>query len=125
MLNNQRTVNHDGTDYIITLFKASQGLGIKAQLVKIAAPLIASADGQSKGTDINLQSIATAITNSLDRGEIVSLSKELLSQTYKGSQPINFDIEFAGRYHVMYALIKDVLEFNYSSVFQALGSHTN
>ncbi len=123
MQNNQRTVNVDGTDYMITHFKTSQGLGIKAQLIKIAAPLIASANGD-KEQEINIQSMALAITNSLDRGEIVTLCKELVSCTYKGSQQINFDLEFMGRYDVLFNLVKEVLDFNYSSVFRALGTHT-
>lgn len=120
----QKTVNINGTDYMITHFKTSQGLGIKSQIVKIVAPLFAVSDEKDKGGDISIQKVVMAISSNLDRAEVVSLCKEIISCTHKGSQAINFDLEFAGQYESLYELVKEILMWNYASVFRALGTHT-
>jgi hypothetical protein len=35
---------------------------------------------------------------------------------------INFDMEFAGKYDKLFNLVKEILEFNFGSVFTLFGS---
>ena len=54
-----------------------------------------------------------------DKVDVVALIKELLSGVTKGTATINFDQEFAGRYGVIFDLVKEVLKFNFADVFQS------
>ena len=122
----QIDVHIDGTDYKITQFKATQGLAIEVKLVKLLGPAfmelqkVAQEDSEN-GQEAVLSSAINTLIMQMDKVDVVSLVKELLSGVTKGTAAINFDMEFAGRYGVMIELVKEVLKANFADVFSKLG----
>jgi hypothetical protein len=61
--------------------------------------------------------------DNLDTVDVEALIKELVaSSATKGSMAINFDMEFSGEYGKLFTLVKEIVEFNYGSVFTLFGS---
>ena len=59
--------------------------------------------------------------DNIDKVPVENLIQNLMLTVFKGSMAINFDTEFAGKYDLLYALTKDVIEFNFGSVFSLIG----
>ncbi len=114
----QKQVTILGTEYLITHFPAMRGTRVLKQLTKILGPALVQmqGDGQDKiGNAMN------ALFENLDQG-VEQLIVELVSTCSKGSVGINFDMEFAGEYDKLFLLVREVIEFNFGSVFTLLGS---
>lgn len=120
----QLDVHIDGTDYKITQFLATKGLGIEVKLMKLLGPSfmeLQKASQDENAQEAVLTAAIGALIEQFDKVDVVSLVKELLSGVTKGTQTLNFDQEFAGRYGVIFDLVKEVLKFNFSDVFSKLG----
>jgi hypothetical protein len=120
----QLDVHIDGTDYKITQFLATKGLGIEVKLMKLLGPSfmeLQKASQDENAQEAVLTAAISALIEQFDKVDVVSLVKELLSGVTKGTQTLNFDQEFAGRYGVIFDLVKEVLKFNFSDVFSKLG----
>ena len=123
----QLDVHIDGTDYKITQFLATKGLGIEVKLMKLLGPSfmeLQKASQDENAQEAVLTAAISALIEQFDKVDVVSLVKELLSGVTKGTQTLNFDQEFAGRYGVIFDLVKEVLKFNFSDVFSKLGLGT-
>lgn len=113
----QKQVNIKGTDYLITHFPAMRGTRVLKQLTKVLGPSLVAMQGE--GED-KIGAALQALFENLDQG-VEQLIVELVSTCSKGSVGINFDMEFAGEYDKLFLLVKEVVEFNFGSVFTVLG----
>ena len=134
----QRNVHISGQDYMITQFKATLGIKLMKQLAKLLGPAFielqrAGDTGDIKGKNAEaekakreeqaMMNAATVLIDNLDNVEVEQLVITLMSGVTKGTQTINFDMEFAGKYDVLFSLLKEVVSFNFGNVFFAIGSH--
>lgn len=120
----QKNVTIGGVDYMLTQFKATQGLVIEMKLIKLLGPAFVelqkmAADGG--GEDEVLTLAINKLIEQMDKIDVVSLIKELVMSATRGTVAFNFDQEFAGRYGDMFELVKEVLVFNFADVFSKLG----
>lgn len=114
----QKEVNILGTDYLLTQFPGMTGLKLGKQLIKTLGPsfaVMSSGEGNSITGALNV-----LFENLDDNSEALIIA--LVSSASKGSVAINFNTEFAGEYDKLFLLVKEIVEFNYGSVFQMLGS---
>lgn len=112
----QKHVTILGTEYLLTHFPAMRGTRVLKQLTKLIGPSLASLQGGGDlGAALNI------LFDNLDQN-VEQLIVELVSTASKGSVGINFDMEFAGEYDKLFLLVKEVVEFNFGSVFTLLGS---
>ena len=120
----QVDVHLGGVDYKITPFVATKGLVIEVKLVKLLGPAFMELQKAAQGDgseDAVLGEAINVLIGQMDKVDVVSLIKELVSNVSKGTMAINFDQEFAQRYGVLFDLIKEVLKVNFSDVFSKLG----
>jgi hypothetical protein len=120
----QLDVHIDGVDYKITQFLTTKGLGIEVKLMKLLGPSfmeLQKASQDENAQEAVLSAAITVLIEQFDKVDVVALIKELLSGVTKGTATINFDQEFAGRYGVIFDLVKEVLKFNFADVFSKLG----
>lgn len=113
----QRDVNILGTDYLLTQLPAMTGLKLGKQLIKTLGPSFAVMQGEGASISAALN---TLFDNLDDNAEALIIA--LVTSASKGSVAINFNSEFAGEYDKLFLLVKEIVEFNYGSVFQMLGS---
>jgi hypothetical protein len=113
----QKQVTIKDTEYLLTHFPAMRGTRILKQLTKILGPSLVAMQGD--GEDKIGNALRTLFDN-LDQN-VEQLIVELVSSASKGSVGINFDMEFAGEYDKLFLLVKEVVEFNFGSVFTVLG----
>lgn len=115
--------------YVIYPFNFIEGKRIEARLLKYAAPVLSKfvkADAEAKGQDEDsesqtLSAILEGITDSLKDGDIndfVQLQVELLSKVQCNGSQINLDREFECEFDKALDLMKEVIVFNFRSVFQ-------
>lgn len=114
----QKTVTILGQDYMLTHFPAIKGTKILKQLVKIVGPSIAALQGSS---DDRVGAAMTALFDNLD-GPVEEVLMVLVDSATKNNMKINFDMEFAGEYDRLFLLVKEIVEFNFGSVFTMFGS---
>lgn len=112
----QKTVTVKGTDYLLTTLAAGRGLVVMKQLSKLIGPAFAKMGEGDVGEVVN------AILDNIDNTDIEELAKRLITGASKGTVAISFDSEFSGEYDKLYLLIKEIVEFNFGSVFLLFGS---
>lgn len=120
----------DGRTWTVTVFSATEGLGIMARLTRIlGGPIgraVAGALGPGGGEDgpsVDSATIAEAfeaLADRLDEAEVVGLIKRMLRGTQvamddgkKVSAADRFDTVFMGAYATLFKVIGFVLEANY------------
>lgn len=118
----QKTVTINDEEFLITTLPTTKGLKILKQITKLVGPAFGElAKGQSdEGQSIVANAISKLVEN-LDQVEVETLVKELVSSATKGTIAINFDSEFSGEYAKLLMLVKEIVEFNYGSVFTLVG----
>ncbi|UPW35876.1 tail assembly chaperone protein [Pseudomonas phage EM] len=116
MFGNQRTVIHNGTEYTINLLPATRGISVLKQLTSLLGPSLAKYQADS-----DFAGAMKELFDNIDKVPVENLIQNLMLTVFKGSMAINFDTEFAGKYDLLYALTKDVIEFNFGSVFSLIG----
>ena len=112
----QKEVTVLGETFLLTQFPAMRGTRILRQLIKLIGP--AFAELQLKG---EVAPALTMIFDNLDENT-EKLIPELLSSASKMGMALNYEMEFAGAYDKMFLLAKEVVMFNYGSVFTLIGS---
>lgn len=135
----QKNITVGGNDYIITQFKTTVGIRLMKQLAKLLGPafieLQKGADvSDIKGKNVDAEKVkreeqammnaAKILIENLDNVEVEQLVIALMGGVTKGTQSINFDLEFAGEYDVLFSILKEVVSFNFGNVFSKLGSVT-
>lgn len=111
----QKEVTIKGDSYTLTHFNGMVGLKLGKQLIKVLGPSFTLA---SQG---NIPEALSILFENLDENS-EALVIALVSGATKGNMAINFNVEFAGEYDKLFLLVKEIVEFNYGSVFQMLGS---
>jgi len=112
----QKVVSIKGTDFSITHLPASKGVRVLKQLGKLSGPAFSSYQ------DGGLSAAIAALFDNIDSVDVEQLIRDLVATASKGSMAINYDMEFAGKYDTLFLLVKEVIEFNFGSVFTLLGS---
>src|SRR5690554_4584419 len=112
----QKKLTIEGEEYMITQFGAVKGVKLAKRVAKLAGPVLSAFVGQEEG----LMAVIEKVLLSLDDVDFENLAVELMSGVTKNNMALNFDMEFAGRYHVLIKLMMEVIAFNYGSVFTLL-----
>lgn len=112
----QKTVSVMGTEYLLTQLPAIRGTRMLKRLIKLVGPAMATFQKEQ-----DLSGAMMALFDNLD-DNVEALLVELVTSANRGSMVINFDNEFAGEYDRLFLLVKEIVEFNYGSVFSLLGS---
>lgn len=120
----QKVVVIKDTEYLLTHIQAGRGVVLMKHLSKLIGPAV-SKMVTKEGEEVDISGIINAILENLDNTDIEELCKRLMTGATRGSMAINFDIEFAGEYDKLYMLLKEIVEFNFGSVFQLFGSSAN
>lgn len=119
----QKTCTIGGEEFILNTIPATKGIKLLKQLTKLIGPSFSELMKQNDGGDINPMSVAIEkLFENLDAVDVEALVKELVTSASKGSVAINFDMEFAGEYGKLFMLVKEIVEFNFGSVFTLFGS---
>lgn len=113
----QKTTTIKGTEYLLTHIPAIRGTRLLKQLIKLVGPSFATFQKEQ-----DLSGAMTVLFDNLDQVGVETLIQELVASANKGSVGINFDMEFAGEYDRLFLLVKEIVEFNFGSVFTLLGS---
>lgn len=113
----QKEVVINGEVYLLTQLPGMTGLKLGKQLIKILGPSFAMLQGE----DASIAKALNILFDNLD-DNAEALIIALVTSASKGSVAINFNTEFAGEYDKLFMLVKEIVEFNYGSVFQMLGS---
>lgn len=107
-------------EFIITQFPATKGLKYQKHLAKLLLPAFAEISKSGSETPIILALEKLAENIDLIQEDI--LKEMVVTGATKGTSTINFDIEFAGNYGNLFNLLKEIVVFNYESVFTLFGS---
>ncbi len=102
----------NGNKYLITQFGGIQGLRLGKSVAKILLPALSSVFSQEEADTGRIMEAVAENLDKLDEDTIV----ELLSETHKNKQVIDFDSEFAGNYYTLFLLLWEVIEFNFSDL---------
>ncbi len=118
----QCTIKIGEDEFLITSMPATKGLKTLKQLTKLIGPAFSELiKGEKDG--VNPVSIAMEkLFDNLDSVDVEVLVKDIVSSATKGTMTINFDAEFSGDYTRLFTLVKEIVEFNFGSVFTLLGS---
>jgi hypothetical protein len=119
----QFDVTIDNVDYKITQFAATEGLRIKAELLRLCGDALSVAfiTNEKGESELNIGAIVASIVENLDKVDVAALLRKLMSRVTKGAYAIDFDQEFAGNYSALYSLVVEVLKVNYGDVLKKLG----
>ena len=119
----QFDVTIDNVDYKITQFAATDGLRIKAELLRLCGDALSVAfiTNEKGESELNIGAIVASIVENLDKVDVATLLRKLMSRVTKGAYAIDFDQEFAGNYSALYSLVVEVLKVNYGDVLKKLG----
>jgi hypothetical protein len=120
----QKTIEVNGSEYLITQLGALKGTRVLKEITKLVGP--AFAQMQKKDGDGESGTIGDALGilfENLDNANIEGMIMELANTVAKSNgSAINFDMEFAGEYDKLFLVLKEVAEFNFGSVFTLFGS---
>lgn len=119
----QFDVTIGNVDYKITQFAATEGLRIKAELLRLCGDALSVAfiTNEKGESELNIGAIVASIVENLDKVDVAALLRKLMSRVTKGAYAIDFDQEFAGNYSALYSLVVEVLKVNYGDVLKKLG----
>ena len=122
----QKTTTINGEEFLLSTIPATKGIKLLKQLTKLIGPSFTELLKGGENTDDSVSPMGIAMEklfDNLDTVDVESLIKELVaSSATKGSMAINFDMEFSGEYGKLFTLVKEIVEFNYGSVFTLFGS---
>lgn len=138
MINSQKTVTVQGTEYMLNAFKGSQGITLLNKIRPLYMSALAKASEAQMRTSVILESggdvsgvqsaqavLMLSISEGLDKVDVENLIKQLLSSVTKDSMQINIDLEFMCAYDKMLMLVWEVIQFNFGTVFTMTGLGQN
>lgn len=116
--------------FILKQYDAFKGIQYQRKLIKILQPsfsaLFAAATDKDKDGNPTANLEVLAIEKFMENIDQVdpAFLKELVMQgaQKEGRVVINFENDFAGNYGVLFSLIVELVMFNFSDLFQLLGS---
>ena len=120
----QKTIEVNGSEYLITQLGAIKGTRVLKELTKLVGPAFAKLQTKDAvGQSGTLGDALGILFENLDNANIEGIIMELANTVSKANgSAIVFDMEFAGEYDKLYLVLKEVLEFNFGSVFTLFGS---
>lgn len=119
----QKTVTVGGEEYLLNQFGAIEGLKYQKALAAVILPAIAEISKNGDGSDESAMSIAMGkLAENIDRVDERMIEAMVIRGATKNNMSINFDNEFAGKYMQLFQLVKEIVMFNFGSVFTMLGS---
>lgn len=112
--------------FIIKEYDAFKGIQYQRKLIKILQPsfsaLFAAVSDKESKENLELLAIEKFMEN-IDQVDPAFLKELVMQGAYKeGRKMINFENDFAGNYGVLFSLIIELVMFNFSDLFQLLGS---
>jgi hypothetical protein len=119
----QKTVEIQGEEYLLNQFGALEGLTYQKALASVIMPAIAeitSRDNMSEGEALSIG--MNKLAENIDKIDENMIQAMVVRGATKGNMSINFDNEFAGNYMKLFNLLKEIVVFNFDSVFTMLGS---
>lgn len=120
----QKNITVNGSEYLITQLGALKGTRVLKEITKLVGPAFAKI--QTRGDDGQSGTLGDALGvlfENLDNANVEGMIMELANTVTKANgSAIIFDMEFAGEYDKLYHVLKEVLEFNFGSVFTLFGS---
>jgi len=120
----QKTVTVQGEDYLLNQYGAIEGLKYQKALAAVIMPAIAEITSKSGETSEG-EAIAIGmakLSENIDKVDERMIVAMVERGATKGNMAINFDNEFAGNYMKLFTLLKEIVVFNFGSVFTMLGS---
>lgn len=121
----QHTVTIGDEQFLLQTIPATKGLKLLKQITKLVGPAFGELTKGGDNPDGVIGSAIGKLIENLDQVEVELLVKELVSSATKGTITINFDTEFAGEYAKLFHLTKEIVDFNYGSVFTLVGIGSN
>lgn len=114
----------DGHEYTVTSFGGTEGVRIKAVLMRSIGPAIfsimtSSKEGKFSEAEVDPR-VFTYLFNNLDENQYINFILRLLKNTRRDDVEMTreiFDAEFAGEYGTLYKVLLFVLEVNYKKSF--------
>lgn len=111
--------------FFLKQYDAFKGIKYQRQLIKIIQPsfsaLIEAANDKDKGVSLEALALEKFMEN-IDQVDPAFLKELVVAGAQKeGRVAINFENDFAGNYGVLFALIVELIMFNFSDLFQLLG----
>ena len=119
----QKTVTVGGKDYLLNQFGAIEGLKYQKALAQVILPAIAEiskAGGLSEGEALSVG--MSKLAENIDKVDEKMIEAMVTRGATLDSMAINFDNHFAGKYMELFLLLKEIVLFNFGSVFTMLGS---
>jgi|SRR5690554_3766430 len=118
----QKEVTINGETYLLHQFGAIEGLKYQKALAQVLLPAIAeiskNADSEESAISIGM----TKLAENIDKVDERMIEAMVVRGATKGNMSINFDNEFAGKYMALFQLVKEIVLFNFGSVFTMLGT---
>jgi hypothetical protein len=117
----QVTIGQDS--YLLNQFGAIEGLKYQKALAQVILPAIAEITKSGASSEEDTLSIGMAkLAENIDKVDEHMIEAMVVRGATKDNIAINFDNEFAGRYMELFLLLKEIVMFNFGSVFTMLGS---
>lgn len=122
MLQNKE-VHVGGDTYLLTQFPATAGIRYQKKLAKVLLPAFAEFVKSQGAAGASPMGVAIEkIAENIDQIDEDLIKEMIVKGASKGSMSINFDFEFAGKYDKLLDLLKEIIEYNFSSLFTKLAS---
>ena len=119
----QKEVTVNGDNYILNQFGAIEGLKYQKALAQVILPALAEISKSGVEDESGAISIAMSkLAENIDKIDERMLEAMVTRGATKNSVAINFDNDFAGKYMELFQLLKEIVLFNFGSVFTMLGS---
>jgi len=118
----QKQVEINGDNFLITQFPARKGIKLGKKVAKVVLPAIGKMYGE-EDKEVNLGDMFEVVAENLDELDDKTI-EELLSETTVNKYTIDVDNYFAGNYGTLFQLLWEIVEFNFSSVFSTLTGDT-
>ena len=120
-MSNTRTKQIGEHEYEVTLFTTSNAIKNFRRLLKVIGPSMAVLfEGSNELSLDDTGPIAKAVSllaENIDKDDVVSLIKDLLSTTMRNGQRINFDLDFMGKIGDLFKVVIFVVQENYVGFF--------
>ena len=114
-------VNIKGTEYSFNTFTGTKGLKYLKQIIKVIGPSLTTffSNADSEGVEaFALEKAVELLIDNLDVVDVEKLIIDLLKDVQKEGVPVNFDLDFAANYKVMFLLLIEVVKANFGDFFQ-------
>jgi hypothetical protein len=119
----QKEITIGQDTYLLHQFGAIEGLKYQKALAKVLLPAIAEISKGEAVTETSAISIGMSkLAENIDQIDERMIESMVVRGATKNNMAINFDRDFAGKYVELFQLLKEIILFNFGSVFTMIGS---